>query len=355
MRKRKLFLFLVLAVLIGCKENKQVQKKERSVKVTKVESLDKAMNKLTLPATVNERRRVDLAFRVGGPLVTLNNIVGSYVEKDQVIASIDNRDFQVGLSKAESNYKLAKAEYERYKMLLSQESVSKSLFDKIEAQYILAKGNYEDAKNALEDTQLRAPFSGYVDLVYVENFEKVNPGQPIVSFLDLSTYKVNAWISVNDAKLIDDNSSFLCVINDKDSTYRIDAKLLELGSKSNFSKQSYPISVVIEAPKSVKLRAGMTAQLQVYKSNDTNSDLCVIPVTSVFSTGKEKCVWIFRNNQVSKRIVELGQILSDDEIVIDKGLKENEVVVTAGVNYLQEGEKVKIYKGFSSTNKGNQL
>ncbi|MCW3805308.1 efflux RND transporter periplasmic adaptor subunit [Plebeiibacterium marinum] len=355
MRKGKLFLFLSFAVLVGCNENIQVKKKERSVKVAKVESLDKTMNKLTLPATINERRRVDLAFRVGGPLINLNNIIGSYVEKGQIIAHIDNRDFIVGLSKAESNYKLAEAEYNRYKMLLSQESVSKSLFDKIEAQYILAKGNYEDAKNALEDTQLKAPFTGYIDMVYVENYEKVNPGQPIVSFLDLSTYKVNAWISVNDARSIDVNTSFSCVISDKDSTYHINAKLLELGSKSNFTKQSYPISTVIEAPKGVKLRAGMTAQLQVYKSNDNNSGLCVVPVTSVFSKGEKSCVWVLNNSKVTKRMVDLGQILSTDEIVVKKGLKESEVVITAGVNYLQEGEKVKIYKGFSSTNKGNQL
>jgi len=355
MRKGSLFLFLLITVLFGCKENKQIQKKERGVKVTKVESFDKTMNKLTLPATVNERRRVDLAFRVGGPLVSLNNIVGSYVEKGQIIASIDNRDFKVGLSNAESNYKLANAEYERYKMLLSQESVSKSLFDKMEAQYVLAKGNYENAKNALEDTELRAPFSGYVDLVYVENYEKVNPGQPIVSFLDLSSYKINAWISVEDAKSIDSNTEFVCVINDIDSTYQLNSKLLELGSKSSFTKQSYPISTVIEAPQGVKLRAGMTAQLLVYKSTKNKSDLCVVPVTSVFSSGKENCVWILNQNVVTKRIVKLGQILSTDEIVIENGLKEEEIVVTAGINYLQEGEKVKIFKGFSSTNKGNQL
>ncbi len=355
MRKGKLFLFLLLGVLFGCKESKQLQKKERSVKVTKVESFDKTMNKLTLPATLNERRRVDLAFRVGGPLVTLNNIVGSYVEKGQVIACVDNRDFKVALSKAESNYTLAKTEYERYKMLLSQESVSKSLFDKMEAQYVLAKGNYEDAKNAFEDTELKAPFSGYVDLVYVENFEKVNPGQPIVSFLDLSSYKINAWISVEDAKSIDSNTEFVCVVNDKDSAYQFKATLLELGSKSNFTKQSYPISAVMEAPENVKLRAGMTAQLEIFKGMENKSNLCLVPVTAVFSRGKDNCVWILNNNQVTKRTVELGQILSNEEIVINRGLSENEVVVTAGVNYLQEGEKVKIYKGFSSSNKGNQL
>ncbi len=354
MRSGKLILLLLVA-LVGCKEGKQIEKTVRSVKVVKVMSLEQSKNKLTLPATINERRRVDLAFRVGGPLVSLNNIVGSFVEKGQVVANIDNRDFKVGLSKAESNYKLAKAEYDRYKTLLEQQSVSKSLFDKMEAQFILAKGNFEDAKNALTDTELKAPFSGYLDMVYVENYEKVNPGQPIVSFLDLSSYKINAWISVEDAQAIKSNTKFVCVINDADSTYRFDASLLELGSKASFTKQSYPISAVITAPKQIKLRAGMTAKLEVYKSSEETNSSCVVPVTSVFSKAAESYVWIYKNNQVVKRPVELGQILSTDEIIIKSGLHENEIVVTAGVNYLHDGENVKIYKGFTSTNKGNQL
>ncbi len=355
MRNSKLFLFLFAAVLFGCTQSKQVKKNVRSVKVAKVTSLEQSENKITLPSTINERSRVDLAFRVGGPLVMLNNIVGSYVEKGQVIASIDDRDFKVGLSKAESNYKMAKAEYERYKTLLEQKSVSKSVFDKIEAQYVLAKGNYDDASNANEDTQLRAPFSGYIDMVYVENYEKVNPGQPIVSFLDLSTYKVVAWITEEDAKSVTKDTKFITEIETADTTLRVEGKLLELGSKASFSKQSYPISVVITAPKGVKLRAGMTAKLEIYKSDAKSENYCVVPVTSVFSKNEKTFVWIYKDKTVKIRQVELGKILSGDEIVIEKGLNSDDTVVSAGVNYLQDGENVKVYNVFSKTNIGNQL
>ena len=108
MKKISLMLILTCFVWAGCSHSKKVEKKIRSVKVAQVVSLNESNNKLTLPATLNERRGVDLAFRVGGPLVTLNNIVGAYVKKGDVVASIDQRDFSVGLNKAESNYKLSK-------------------------------------------------------------------------------------------------------------------------------------------------------------------------------------------------------------------------------------------------------
>ncbi len=355
MRNSKLFLLLLVAVLFGCSESKQVKKSVRAVKVARVTSLEQSANKIILPSTINERSRVDLAFRVGGPLVMLNNIVGSYVTKGQVIASIDDRDFKVGLSKAESHYTMAKAEYERYKTLLEQNSVSKSVFDKIEAQYILAKGNYDDAKNANEDTRLRAPFSGYIDMVYVDNYEKVNPGQPIVSFLDLSTYKVVAWISEQDAKSVSKDTKFITEIETADTTFRVEGKLLELGAKAGFSKQSYPISVVINAPEGVKLRAGMTAKLEIFKSDAASANYCVVPVTSVFSKDDNAYVWIYKDGSVQKRKVILGKILSEDDIIIEKGLNDNEIIVSAGVNYLQQGETVKVYNVFSKTNIGNQL
>ncbi len=355
MKKGSFFLFLIIVLLSSCSESKKVSKNTRSVKVAKVLSLNESKNTISLPATVNERRGVDLAFRVGGPLVTLNNVTGSYVKQGDVIASIDKRDFKVGLSKTESNYKLAKAEYERYKELLSQKSVSQSVFDRMEAQYILAKGNYEDAKNAFEDTQLRAPYSGYIDLVYVENYEKVNPGQPIVSFLDLSSYKVTAWVSVNDAKKINDNTRFVCEIKGIDSTYHFDAHLLELGSKASISKQSYPISVVLDAPNNIKLRAGMSAILKVSAAQTSDEMAYVVPATSVFSSNEKTCVWIFKDNKVTKQTIQLGAVVSDDEVIVLNGLKANDIVVTAGVNYLHEDEQVKVYQGFSETNKGNQL
>ncbi len=354
--KKGSFFLLCLLIIVSCTESKEVSKSARSVKVTKVLSLNENQNTISLPATINERRGVNLAFRVGGPLVSLNNITGSYVQKGEVIAGIDKRDFKVALSKTESNYKLAKAEYERYKELLSQESVSKSVFDQMEARYIMAKGNYDDAKNAFADTELRAPYSGYIDRVMVENFEKVNPGQPIVSFLDLSSYKVTAWISVEDAKKINDDAKFVCQIKGADSTYCLNAKLLELGSKASNSKQSYPISVVVEAPQNgTKLRAGMSAILKVTAQTGEEAQACVIPVTSVFASNEQMFVWVYNNQQVTKREVELGAILSDNEVTVERGLTANDVIVSAGVNYLHEGEQVKVYQGFSKTNKGNQL
>ncbi len=356
MKKRLIVLSLsILIMMTGCGEKKQIKKSVRPVRVVKVSSnLNQA--KIVLPASINELKEVKLAFRVGGPLVKLNNIVGSYVKKGEVIAQIDPRDFKIAVESAESMYFQAKAEYERYKNLLAKKSVSKSLFDQMETNYKLAKTSYESAKNSLIDTEIKAPFSGYINTLFVENFEEVNPGAPIVSLLDYSNYEVNAWISAQDMDKINSETEFVCIVKNE-TTHRLKGRIKEIGAKSGLSKQSYPISVLVEVPKDFKLRAGMTANLEIITPNKESHFSFLVPVTSVFSKENKTCVWIFneQTNTVSLKQVKLGSIVSDEMLSVTDGLRDNDNVVTAGVHYLHEGQQVKMMSKFSKSNVGNQL
>lgn len=346
----------VLIMLTACQEKKQIKKSVRPVRVVKVRADKVNQGKIILPASINELKEVKLAFRVGGPLVKLNNIVGSYVKKGEVIAQIDPRDFKIAIESAESRYLQAKSEYERYKNLLAKKSVSKSLFDQMETNYTLAKTGYESAKNSLIDTEIKAPFSGYINMLFVENFEKVNPGTPIVSLLDYSNYEVNAWISAQDMDKINSETEFVCIVKNG-TTYRLIGKIKEIGTKSDMSKQSYPISVLVEVPKDLKLRSGMTAHLEIITPKIKAASTFLVPVTSVFSKVNKTCVWVFyeKTNTVSLRQVELGSIVSEEMLSVIDGLFVNEYVVTAGVHYLQEGQQVKMMSKFSKSNIGNQL
>ena len=342
---------------VACKEKTKEKVHVRSVKVFKT-SINTNQDKATIvPASINEKRETKLAFRVNGPLVKLNDIIGDYVSKGQVIAKIDPRDYKIAVESTQAVYKLANAEYKRYKTLLEKESVSASTYDQMESKYTAAKTAYESAKNALEDTDLKAPFSGYISDVYVNNFEEVNPGQAIVSFIDLSKFEVKAWISLEDLSKINDNTQYACLIDLGNKKIRVPGKLKEVGHKTSMSKQSYPLSILIDAPENVKLRAGMTTHLEIIDSEVSLLTSMQIPISCVFSKENKTCVWLFNEstNTVSSKEVQRGDIVGDDMIQIQKGLSGGENIVSSGVNFLSEGAKVKKYKGFSKTNIGNKL
>lgn len=354
---KSMCVILLIISTVACSDKNKQTEIERLVKVQKPLKISMAENSIVLPASVSERRETKLSFRVGGPLTYLNDVVGCYVNKGDIIAKIDSRDFQIYLHSAESNYKLAEADYERYKELYKKESASKSVFDQMETRYKLAKANYESASNALQDIELRAPFSGYINQVFANNFEDVKPGNPIISLIDVSEFEVTAWLSVDDASQITEKNSFFCLVNSEGSKIKIPGRLKEIGNKTSLSKQSIPVTILIPNTEENTIKAGMVAQLEIKKDNQNASSLFELPMSSVFKRESNTWVWKLNetSNTVSARKVNIGRVLDNGSIEILDGISENDLIVTAGVNYLFEGQSARKLDEFSKTNIGNKL
>lgn len=355
---KKLSLYIsIIVAFIACQEKTEQAPLIRPVKVEKVGLNTFRINKLVLPASINELRETKLSFRVGGPLIKLNDVIGSHVNAGEVIAKIDPRDFIIAIEATESRYKLAKAEYERYKKLARQGSVSKSVFDQMETNYKLAKTDFESATNAMDDTELKAPFSGFINSVFANNFEEIVPGSPIVSLLDMSKFEVNAWVSVKDAALINQQTKFTCIVKQGKSDVRISGKLKEIGNKTSLSKQALPISIVINASKNFKLRAGMASYLEIEHKRSQSDSTIQVPLTSIFRKDNKTKLWVYNKNSgtVSARLVNTGKVMDHGSIEIINGLSSDETIVSAGANYLFEGQKVKKMEGLSKSNIGNKL
>ncbi len=343
----------IAVILTSCSSGFKVEEKTRPVKVTEIKLENGNRDMFRVPASLNELQETKLAFRVGGPIIMLNDVIGSYVKKGEVIARIDPRDFKIAYETTETQYKLANKEYERYKNLLKQESVSRSLFDKIEANYKLAKASFESAANALGDTELKSPFSGYINQSFTNNYQEIIPGHPVVSLIDLSKFEVKAWLSAKDISRISDSTYFLCVVD----TLSLKGVLKEIGNKTSRSKQSYPITILVDAPDNIKLRAGITTYLEIVTVTSYSRNLIHVPTTSLFSENNKTYVWLYKNSSktVTKREVKLNKIISNSVIEINGTFSGGERIVTAGVNYLFEGQKVKIMPAFTESNIGNRL
>ena len=351
------FLCVSLLFMMACKETDTTQSSIRPVRTGKPVLYEKGKKNISLPASINELRETKLSFRVGGPLLQLYDIKGAYVKKGQLVAKIDPRDFNLAVEATQSQYELAKIEYERYKNLKETETVAKSVFDKVETTYKLAKTNCDKAVNALADVEMVAPFSGYIYNVFVNNYEMVQPGQPILSFIDMSMYEVNAWIPVDEAIDVNKDCSFSCIVTVGEHKVRLSGTLKEIGTKTSFSKQSLPITVIVNPPDTLKLSAGMTTFLEINKNLKNNNASFTIPSSAIFTKDNEPYIWIYDNNTstVSARKVTTGDLLSNNSIEVKGGIMGDEDIVTAGVHYLFDGQEVKKMKEFSQSNIGNKL
>jgi RND family efflux transporter MFP subunit len=346
-----LFTICLIAVSVfftlSCRKEKEKVTEDiaRPVKLMTIES-DQTEQQMSYPGTVRASQRVDLAFRVSGPLIELPIDEGQKVEKGQIIARILPRDFETELASRKARTLEASQQYQRYRDLYIKKQVSKADFDKYKAQYDIAKAREKEASDALDDTNLRAPFSGVIAKRYVENFEDVQAKQPIVSLQDISYIEI--LIDVPEllmAQLRKRGSrvAFAQFAAAPGEEYALELK--EFSTQADPKTQTYQVTLSMPAPRNVNILPGMTATVVGRTLGDEEDNIgAVIPALAIFSDqGGIPHVWLVNENTmtVHARKVTTGELTGTDSILVIEGLNPGDMIATSGVNNLREGMKVK--------------
>ena len=354
---KNIFLVLVVAAiaLSGCNRSTEEEPQAETIKNVKVETITDGVvqNSMTLNGKIKEKSLTSLSFRVGGPLRKLEVNQGDYVRAGQVIAEIDKRDYELQVATTKAQFEQAEGEYNRYKQLIEQNKIPENTFEKIKSGYLMAKTAYENAQNQLRDTELKAPFSGYIYEKFVENYQTVGAGVPIVSLIDNSHLEVVVSVSESQLnKIKSDKKAFVNVANA--GIKQLPVKLLSVGEKA---KQDglYEVKFAFENKNEMKVAPGMTAEISIYsESGDTR---LTVAGTAIFHEKTTTYVWVYNpsTSKVEKRPVKIALDVEDGRVAVTDGLSRGEQVVTAGVHYLVEGQKVKPLKATAVTNIGGLL
>lgn len=341
--------FLV-SVIGGCGKKEEPAPREvvRPVKVITVKGAGGSAS-MTYPGKTRANRRVDLSFKVPGPLVELPVEEGQEVKKGQLIARILPRDFKISLDQASARAIEAERQYERYKELYVRKQVSKAEFDRYKASRDVAAAQLEDARNALKDTYLKAPFDGIVAKRYVQNFEEVQAKQPIVFLQDISKIEIlvdapeTVMATLRRERDIEATATFAVAPEKK-----FPLQVKEFSTEADPQTQTYQVVLVMDQPRDINVLPGMTATVtgRQVAADNANAKI-VIPAIAVLEDPREKAfVWVLKKDQmtVHKTAVTVGEMTGSDSILVIDGLKGGEQVVTSGVTKLKDGMKVSIWK-----------
>ena len=104
------------------------------------------------------------------------------------------------------------------------------------------------------------------------------------------------------------------------------------------------------------LTAGMNVEVEIVSADSTAAHGHTVPLRALFNDGQSACVWVMQGDStVVKRPVTIDGSLDNSRAVVTDGLTGDELIVRAGVNVLQQGEKVKVVEQPSKTNIGGIL
>ncbi|MDH8702672.1 RND family efflux transporter MFP subunit [Dysgonomonadaceae bacterium PH5-43] len=351
--KKSLVLMLAVFLLVGCKDAKQDKAVVRNVKVDTV-TVYGEVSSSTFPGKVIASSDINLAFRVGGPISKVYVGVGSYVRKGQVLAEIDSRDYEVQLAATEAEYNRIKNEAERIAKLYEKGTVTPNDYDKARFGYKQIESKLNAHRNALKDTKLIAPSDGYVQKRLFEPGETVGAGMPVISMINTGLGEVEINIPSSDYIRRESFDSYYCTV-DIYSGKTFNLEPIGITRKAN-ANQLYTMRFRLKDENKEMPGPGMSVMVTInYKPEDSN--MVVVPNVAVFNADNINKVWVYNkeNETVSAKSVELVNILSNGMAVISSGLTVGDVVVSAGVHSLKEGEKVKLLPNTSSTNIGGML
>lgn len=302
------------------------------------------------------RARVEsrLGFRVGGKIVARKVDVGAVVKRGQLLMQLDPQDLQLaqaqsnaGLKAAESNRDLARAELKRYQELREKNFVSQAVLDGKETTFKAAQASYEQAmagyknqSNQTGYTILVSDVDGVVTGVDAEVGQVVAAGNPVVRVAQSGEKEIVIGIpedKVDTLRRITDVRVRVWA-NPQEA---IAGRIREISPVADPATRTYTAKISMsDVPPDVRL--GMTAYVTF--TAKTPHAMIKVPLTALFQEKGATSLWVVENGAVKLVPVQVAAPAGND-ILIAGGVLPGQTVVTAGVNLLKPGQKVKILGG----------
>ncbi|EAR56296.1 hypothetical protein SKA34_20337 [Photobacterium sp. SKA34] len=305
-------------------------------------------------ATLNEVGKInaidfaELTFSTPGKLVAINFKDGDVVKKGQVIAKLDSSKVKADLDKASSSLTTAKNKVRRVIELNKKQpgALSKQDFEELQDAANLAAADYRQQQAILKDYSLTAPFDGELTNFTKSKGSMIDAATPLVSVYNLDPVEVTYTISQNDlGKAVKGQPITVTVEAYKDMTFKGVVDYVAPAVNKNTGRVA--IHARIENPDHV-LAPGMFAQVSQMVNGRTNR--IVAPQNAIIAHNEDRYVWVVnKNNVATKRYLTLGKNLNNGYVIIEKGLKVDEVVVVTGHQKIDDETLVNIIKTQAST------
>ena len=338
----------LLIITPACSEPavKVDQNKIRPAKLHAVEtgSSDRVLN---FPAVIEATKSSELTFQVTGQITSLRVLEAQEVKRGQIIATVEERDYQNNLTQAQVQFQNAENEFQRAKRLYQQNAISRSVLEKRETSRDVAQASLDSAQKSRGDTILRAPFDGGISRVLVEQFQNVQAKEPIAI---IQSDDVQALVSV-PADLVARSKQFesrgAYVVLDAAPLEKIPAEFREASGLADATTQTFQVAFSFEVPEDLLVLPGMTATVFLdvdFSQLDTLLPTGIsIPVSAIISENGEQYVWKVDPDTmtISRQVVSAGRGMDGDLVTVTQGLSNGDVIVASGGSFLSAGTKIR--------------
>lgn len=332
---------LAALAMAGCSPKEEPAPPLRTVRVMKIDGAA-VSGGLTFPGEVRARFEARLGFRLGGKLVERRVDVGAVVKKGQVLARLDAQDASLNAAQAEASRALAEAEAKRYRELREKNFVSQAVLDARETALKTAAAQAGVARNQAGYTTLVADRDGVVTAVEAEAGQVVAAGQTVVRVAEGNEKEVVIAVPEGEVEKLRAATGFAVTLNSLPGRVWT-GRLRELAPSADAATRTFAARIgVAEADDAVRL--GMSASVQAKVS--LRETALRLPLSAFFTRNDQANVWVV---DPATQTVKLTKVETDgvagNDMRVKGGIEPGMLVVTAGANLLEPGQKVRLPEG----------
>jgi membrane fusion protein, multidrug efflux system len=291
--------------------------------------------KLEALGTARANESVDISSKTSNIVTAIRFRDGERVRQGQVLVQLDDATARADVAAAQATLTESESQYNRSRELLNTQALSKSQFDQLEATLKANRARLQAAQARLQDTVIRAPFSGRVGLRRVSVGTLISPGDVITTLDDTSVIKLDFSVPENFLATLREGLSVRATAPAFPGR-SFAGKVASIDSRVDINTRSVTVRALL-ANEDGALKAGMF--LSVLLSKDERQGM-VIPEEALTPEAEKQFVFIVADGKAVRREVRIGG-RRPGSVEVLAGLSPGESVVVEGTQKIRDGAAVK--------------
>ena len=325
------------------------------------------------------RTQATISAKVAGKVVELSVEEGQHVEKDQIVARLDDTNTRAALQQAEALVAQAEANLAAAKVMLDDATPifrrSQAVFEKgviSREAYDNAKTSYDRARNGLfaaergltvaqagvlvaqrnqDDTVVRAPFAGVVTARAAQVGEIVSPVSAgagftrtgIVTIVDMDSLEAEVDVSEHFIHLVRPGQSATVKL-DAYPDWQIPGGTIAIIPTADRSKATVKVRVGF-LEKDPRIMPDLVARVSFMGAAPAaavaSEPGVIVPPEAVRTAGDTSIVFVIRGDRVERRVVRLGARTAEGQTILS-GMAPGERIAVDGSGRLAEGSTIRV-------------
>lgn len=345
-------LILIALSITSCKNNSDKSNDANNSKSEET-SIVKIKAKVVKPADFNHYINISgnveaqqyayISPQTNGQITHIYVHEGDFVQQGTLLIQLNDNIIKNTIAEVKNSLNLATITYNKQKDLWEQKIGSEIQFLQAQNQKEALEKKLKTLNSQLELSQIRAPFSGYVDNISLNEGELASPGMKLLELVNLNKMRIKADVS-------EKYLSKISLGDTVDITFpyfpnlKLKEKVSRIGNIVNPNNRTFTIDVKFDNKKQI-IKPNVIASLKLRDEHIKNA--LFVPSIIIKNDFEKQFLFVaakIDNKYIAKKIVVKTGITYKDQTVITDGLNPGDLIITEGFNLVSDGYNVQLVK-----------